>query len=161
MARPSPVNRNGSIRAPRPRQLLAFDYDPPPLTSRRQALALERASAAIRKTRIGEGAGDDATAVQFARSGQRDRRLRERLARTRFPDSTPGDPWLYGTSVDYLRSLVEYWRGPFDWRRQEARLNAFPQFKVARPDHDLHFAAGRLCRRAAILPQWNSPTLSR
>ena len=39
--------------------------------------------------------------------------LRERLARARFPDGAPGDPWAYGTSVDYLRSLVDYWRGPF------------------------------------------------
>ena len=37
--------------------------------------------------------------------------LRHRLARTRFPDSAPGEPWAYGTSVDYLRSLVDYWRG--------------------------------------------------
>ena len=65
--------------------------------------------------------------------------LRERLARTRFPDSAPGEPWAYGTDVDYLRSLVEYWRGSFDWRAQEARLNAFPQFKLTRPDSDLHF----------------------
>ena len=65
--------------------------------------------------------------------------LRERLARARFPDSTPGDPWAYGTSVDYLRSLVDYWRGPFDWRAQEARLNTFPQFRMTRPDCDLHF----------------------
>ena len=65
--------------------------------------------------------------------------LRERLARTRFPDSAPGDPWQYGTSVDYLRSLVDYWRSGFDWRAEEARLNAFPQFKIAGPDHDLHF----------------------
>ena len=65
--------------------------------------------------------------------------LRERLARTRFPDSAPGEPWFYGTSVDYIRSLVEYWRSQFDWRAQEARLNAFPQFKMARPDCDLHF----------------------
>ena len=65
--------------------------------------------------------------------------LRERLARTRFPDTAPGDPWAYGTSVDALRGLVEYWRGAFDWRAQEARLNAFPQFKIARPDYDLHF----------------------
>ncbi len=65
--------------------------------------------------------------------------LRERLARTRFPDSAPGDPWLYGTSVDYLRSLVDYWRTSFDWRAEEARLNAFPQFRIAGPDHDLHF----------------------
>ena len=65
--------------------------------------------------------------------------LRERLARTRFPDSAPGDPWAYGTDVDYLRSLVDYWRSAFDWRAQEARLNAFPQFKMALQDIDLHF----------------------
>jgi microsomal epoxide hydrolase len=65
--------------------------------------------------------------------------LRERLARTRFPDSAPGEPWAYGTDVAYLRELVAYWRGPFDWRAQEARLNAFPQFKMSLPDHDLHF----------------------
>ena len=65
--------------------------------------------------------------------------LRERLARTRFPNSAPGDPWAYGTSVDALRGLVEYWRGAFDWRAQEARLNAFPQFRIARSDYDLHF----------------------
>jgi pimeloyl-ACP methyl ester carboxylesterase len=65
--------------------------------------------------------------------------LHDRLARTRFPDQAPGDPWTYGTSVNALRGLVEYWRSAFDWRAQEARLNAFPQFKIARPDYDLHF----------------------
>ena len=65
--------------------------------------------------------------------------LRERLARTRFPDSAPGEPWLYGTDVDYLRGLVDYWGMSFDWRAQEARLNAFPQFKMTRPDYALHF----------------------
>ena len=34
--------------------------------------------------------------------------LRERLARTRLPDQAPGEPWAYGTSVDYMRGLVEY-----------------------------------------------------
>ena len=65
--------------------------------------------------------------------------LRERLARTRFPDAAPGEPWAYGTSVDYLRSLVAYWRDGFDWRAAEARLNAFPQFKLVKDDIDLHF----------------------
>ncbi len=65
--------------------------------------------------------------------------LRERLARTRFPDQAPGDPWAYGTEVDWLRKLVTYWRESFDWRAQEARLNAFPQFKVALHDIDLHY----------------------
>ena len=65
--------------------------------------------------------------------------LRERLRRTRFPDQAPGEPWAYGTNVDYLRGLVEYWRTGFDWRAQEARLNAFPQFKAALHDIDVHF----------------------
>src|SRR5271170_5317616 len=65
--------------------------------------------------------------------------LRDRLARTRFPDQAPGDPWAYGTDVGYLRQLVEYWRGTFDWRTEEARLNAFPQFKVPLCGIDLHF----------------------
>jgi microsomal epoxide hydrolase len=65
--------------------------------------------------------------------------LRERLARTRLPDQAPGDPWAYGTNVEYLRGLIEYWRTNFDWRAQEARLNAFPQFKAPLHDIDVHF----------------------
>jgi pimeloyl-ACP methyl ester carboxylesterase len=65
--------------------------------------------------------------------------LRERLSRTRFPDQAPGEPWAYGTNVDYLRELVEYWRSGFDWRAQEARLNALPQYKTALHDIDVHF----------------------
>ena len=65
--------------------------------------------------------------------------LRDRLNRTRYPDQAPGEPWAYGTDVDYLRELVEYWRSRFDWRAQEAALNAFPQFRIALADVDLHY----------------------
>src|ERR1700712_830020 len=65
--------------------------------------------------------------------------LRERIARTRFPDSAPGEAWAYGTDVAYLRELVEYWRTQFDWRAEEAALNAFPQFRIALEDVDLHY----------------------
>jgi microsomal epoxide hydrolase len=65
--------------------------------------------------------------------------LRERLARTRFPDQAPGGPWDYGTNVEYLCGLVEHWRTGFHWRAQEARLNAFPQFKATLHDIDVHF----------------------
>jgi hypothetical protein len=64
--------------------------------------------------------------------------LRDRLGRTRFPDQAPGDAWAYGTDVSYLRHLTEYWRNDFDWRAEEAALNAFPQFRVALDDLDLH-----------------------
>ena len=65
--------------------------------------------------------------------------LRARLARTRFPDQVPGTSWAYGTDVDYLRELVGYWRDDFDWRAQEALLNAFPQRKLPLHGIDLHF----------------------
>jgi microsomal epoxide hydrolase len=38
-----------------------------------------------------------------------------------------------------MRRLVEYWRDDFDWRAQEARLNAFAQYKVRLREIDLHF----------------------
>lgn len=65
--------------------------------------------------------------------------LKQRLARTRFPDRAPVEPWSAGAEVDYVRELVGYWKDSFDWRAVEARLNAFPQFKVALPDIDLHY----------------------
>jgi hypothetical protein len=65
--------------------------------------------------------------------------LNARLSLTRFPDAAPGEPWAYGTSVAYIRDLVSYWKDSFDWRAQEAALNAFPQFKVPLHDIDLHF----------------------
>ena len=65
--------------------------------------------------------------------------LKDRLGRTRFPDQAPDAPWAYGADVGYLKDLVAYWRDSFDWRAQEARLNAFPQFKVPLHGIDLHY----------------------
>ncbi len=65
--------------------------------------------------------------------------LHGRLARTRFPDQAPGAPWAYGTDVTYLRELVAYWHERFDWRAQEARLNAFAQFTVPLHGIQLHY----------------------
>ncbi len=65
--------------------------------------------------------------------------LRTRLRLTRWPDQTPGEPWAYGTDVAYLSELVEYWQTRFDWRAQEARLNAFAQFKVPLHGIDVHY----------------------
>jgi pimeloyl-ACP methyl ester carboxylesterase len=65
--------------------------------------------------------------------------LRERLARTRFPDEIPGSGWTYGTNLAYLRELVAYWKDRFDWRAAEKRLNALPQFRARVGDLGIHF----------------------
>jgi pimeloyl-ACP methyl ester carboxylesterase len=65
--------------------------------------------------------------------------LRGRLARTRFPDEPPLEPWSTGTSLAYLKDLIHYWQTGFDWRAQERELNRFRQFTVALRGIDLHF----------------------
>jgi epoxide hydrolase len=69
--------------------------------------------------------------------------LRQRLARTRFPDQIPGSGWGYGTELGYLRELCAYWRDKFDWRAREAELNRFPQFTTEVLDHRIHFVHRR------------------
>lgn len=65
--------------------------------------------------------------------------LRERLTDTRWPDQLNGADWTYGTSIDYLKQLVAYWRDTYDWRAQERRINALPQFKTRIDGLDIHF----------------------
>ncbi len=65
--------------------------------------------------------------------------LRERLARTRWPDEVEGAGWDYGTSLEYLTTLAAYWRDQFDWRAQEARLNRFAQFRAEIHGVGIHF----------------------
>ena len=65
--------------------------------------------------------------------------LRQRLAQTRWPDEIPGSGWDYGSNLDYLKELVEYWRTGFDWRSQERMLNSFSQFKSQVDGMDIHF----------------------
>src|SRR5262245_46844663 len=54
--------------------------------------------------------------------------LRQRLARTRWPDPATVADWSQGVPLDWLRELCDYWVDGYDWRRLEARLNALPQF---------------------------------
>jgi pimeloyl-ACP methyl ester carboxylesterase len=56
--------------------------------------------------------------------------LRERLARTRWPEpaTTPGS--AQGPALGDLRRLVEHWRSTYDWGRFAARLRAVPQVRV-------------------------------
>jgi pimeloyl-ACP methyl ester carboxylesterase len=65
--------------------------------------------------------------------------LAERLDRTRWPDELPDAGWDYGIPLARVRELAEHWRHGFDWRAQEARLNAFPQFTTKIDGARVHF----------------------
>jgi len=88
-----------------------------------------------------EGAGDAATIrpfrVEVPQSKLDD--LKQRLARTRWPDELPGVGWSRGVPVGYLKDLAEYWRTTYDWREHEAELNEWPQFTATIDGQNLHF----------------------
>jgi pimeloyl-ACP methyl ester carboxylesterase len=69
--------------------------------------------------------------------------LRERLERTRWFDDLADGSWQYGVSGGYLRELCEYWRTGFDWRAQEALVNAFDQFLAVSDGQPIHFIHAR------------------
>lgn len=65
--------------------------------------------------------------------------LRERLARTRFTNTTDDANWDHGTSPAYLRELCGYWANGFDWREEERKLNAFNQYRAEVDGAKVHF----------------------
>ncbi len=65
--------------------------------------------------------------------------LRDRLARTRWPQGPADGGWDRGVPLDYLKGLAEYWAEGFDWREQERRLNELPQFVTEIDGQRVHF----------------------
>ena len=65
--------------------------------------------------------------------------LKSRLERTRWPDELPDTGWDYGSNLDYVRELVEYWRTKFDWHAQEKLINSFSHFKSKVDGLNIHF----------------------
>ncbi|MBF6168703.1 epoxide hydrolase [Streptomyces gardneri] len=75
--------------------------------------------------------------------------LRDRLNRARWTPALPGADWSRGVPVDYLRELVAYWAGEFDWRQAESELNRWPQFTTEIDGQIIHFKHIRSARPGA------------
>ncbi|MGR6920836.1 epoxide hydrolase family protein [[Actinomadura] parvosata] len=76
--------------------------------------------------------------------------LRDRLRRTRWAPDVPGTGWERGVPTSYLQPLAEYWAGGFDWRAQEAALNAYPQFTTTIDGANVHFLHVRSAAPGAV-----------
>ena len=77
--------------------------------------------------------------------------LKRRLAQTRWPDPETVADWSQGVPITTMKALVEYWRTGYDWRRCEARLNGFAQFRTEIDGLTIHFLHVR-SRQANALP---------
>jgi epoxide hydrolase len=65
--------------------------------------------------------------------------LKQRLARTRWPEHETANDWSQGTPLAKLRALVDYWRTGYDWRRCEKILDSFPQYRTEIDGLRIHF----------------------
>ncbi|NCG25848.1 MAG: alpha/beta fold hydrolase, partial [Actinobacteria bacterium] len=65
--------------------------------------------------------------------------LRERLARTRWPEKEVVDDWSQGAPLAYIQELCDYWATSYDWRRFEAEINAYDHFLTEIDGIDVHF----------------------
>jgi pimeloyl-ACP methyl ester carboxylesterase len=76
--------------------------------------------------------------------------LHERLDRTRWPERETVDDWSQGIPLGYVRELCEHWRGAYDWRATEARLNEIPQFRTELDGLGIHFLHARSTHQDAF-----------
>jgi hypothetical protein len=65
--------------------------------------------------------------------------LRSRLKKTQWAGVFGYEGWAYGTNLEALKELVDYWQQGFNWRRQEREINRFSHYKMTIEGIPIHF----------------------
>lgn len=76
--------------------------------------------------------------------------LHQRLANTRWVNSNDGNDWSKGVPAGYLKKLADYWQNKFNWKKQEALLNKYPQFITEIDGQNIHYLHIKSVRANAI-----------
>jgi pimeloyl-ACP methyl ester carboxylesterase len=76
--------------------------------------------------------------------------LKRRIAATRWPDREIVPDQSQGVQLATMKKLATYWATEYDWRKAEARLNAFPQFITNIDGVDIHFIHVRSREKNAL-----------
>jgi pimeloyl-ACP methyl ester carboxylesterase len=95
----------------------------------------------------------DATAVRpfsFRASDEELAELRRRIADTRWPEKETVSDHSQGVPLGAMRELARYWAKDYDWRKEEARLKAIPQFITNIEGLDIHFIHVRSQHKNAL-----------
>lgn len=65
--------------------------------------------------------------------------LAARLRNTRWPQDLDNDDWFYGTNLEYLRELVDYWINHYDWAKWQDEINSFRNYRIEVDGIPIHF----------------------
>lgn len=71
------------------------------------------------------------------------RDLKTRLSKARYVDHIAGTHFNYGFNAEHLKKVVEYWRSTYNWRKEEAKINAYPHFHTQIEGLNIHYGKSR------------------
>ena len=110
--------------------------------TRRELLAATAAAAAISLlpgALRAAGAGDSIRPFTVNIPQEEITELRRRIAATQWPDPETVADTSQGVQLATIQKLARYWATDYDWRKGEAKLNAYPQFITEIDGLDIHF----------------------
>jgi pimeloyl-ACP methyl ester carboxylesterase len=76
---------------------------------------------------------------RFTASDQALADMRRRIAATQWPERETVPDASQGVPLATMEKLARYWATEYDWRKGEAKLNAYPQFITNIDGLDIHF----------------------
>ena len=106
------------------------------------SLALATATIPVMAADEPGAAGADSNAIRpfhYHASEEALTDLKRRLVATRWPEKELVNDDSQGVQLATMKALVHYWETDYDWRKCEARLEAFPQFVTRIDGVDIHF----------------------
>src|SRR5437773_4745222 len=81
----------------------------------------------------------DVRPFSFTASDEALANLRRRIVEAQWPEKETVADASQGVQLATMQALARYWGSDYDFRRFEARLNAFPQFMTEIDGLDIHF----------------------
>jgi pimeloyl-ACP methyl ester carboxylesterase len=76
--------------------------------------------------------------------------LRRRVNATRWPEQETVTDATQGVQLATMQAMARYWATEYDWRKIEAKLNAYPQFIAEIDGLDIHFIHVRSKHEGAL-----------
>src|SRR5438309_1167818 len=65
--------------------------------------------------------------------------LKCRIAQTRWTDEIIDSGWKYGSNLNYIKELADYWLNKFDWRKVEDEINQYSNYVTEIDEVKIHF----------------------
>jgi hypothetical protein len=86
-------------------------------------------------------ATDEVTPFRVHVPDQAVRDLQDRLRSVRWPPKEPVSDWSDGVPLSELQRFAGYWLDRYDWRRVEAEINSFGNYRTLLDGLGIHFMA--------------------